>query len=63
MSDLLRSTEIAERLEALVTREINEFADTLNRLNIPLRLQVPLWRAMARRAEAKAAEYEREAGR
>lgn len=63
MSDLLRSTEIAVRLEALVTRCIADFATTLNATKIPPRLQVALWRAIARRAEAKAVQAEAEARR
>lgn len=63
MTDLRLAADVAARLEALVTREVDEFADTLARLNIPPRLQVPLWNAMARRATVKAIEADAEAKR
>lgn len=65
MSERERGTalRVAVKLEKIIAGVINAADATWDALQIRPFLRVPLWLAIARRAEAKAAECEREAGR
>lgn len=63
MSEREQAMRIATTLEGYVAKIIADGERYWGVLKLPARLRATLWRAIARRAEAKAAECEREAGR